>query len=82
MPPDRPGHRTPYDTRRPPHAQPRTATAPASAFEHPKTISHCGHADASITLNWYAHAMPGNDKQAADLLAAVMEHPEKAAKTV
>lgn len=57
------------------------ATAPASAFEHPKTISHYDHADASITLNWYAHAMPGNDKQAADLLAAVMEHPEKAAKT-
>ena len=41
----------------------------------------CGHADASITLNWYAHAMPGNDEQAANLLAAVMEHPEKAAKT-
>ena len=57
------------------------ATAPASAFEHPKTISHCGHAYASITLNWYAHAMPGNDEQAANLLAAVMEHPEKAAKT-
>ena len=57
------------------------ATAPASAFEHPKTISHCGHANTSITLNWYAHAMPGNDKQAADLLAAVMEHLEKAAKT-
>ena len=57
------------------------ATAPASAFEHPKTISHCGHADASITLNRYAHAMPGNDEQAANLLAAVMEHPEKAAKT-
>ena len=57
------------------------ATAPASAFEHPKTISHCGHADASITLNWYAHAMPGKDEQAAVLLAAVMEHPEKAAKT-
>lgn len=57
------------------------ATAPASAFEHPKTISHYGHANTSITLNWYAHAMPGNDKQAADLLAAVMEHPEKAAKT-
>ena len=49
--------------------------------QHPKTISHCGHADASITLNWYAHAMPGNDEQAANLLAAVMEHPEKAAKT-
>lgn len=57
------------------------ATAPASAFEHPKTISHCGHEDVSITLNWYAHAMPGNDEQAANLLAAVMEHPEKAAKT-
>ena len=57
------------------------ATAPASAFEHPKTISHCGHADASITLNWYADAMPGNGEQAANLLAAVMEHPEKAAKT-
>lgn len=57
------------------------ATAPASAFEHPKTISHCGHADASTTLNWYAHAMPGNGEQAANLLAAVLEHPEKAAKT-
>ena len=41
----------------------------------------CCHADASITLNWYAHAMPGNDEQAANLLAAVMEHSEKAAKT-
>lgn len=57
------------------------ATAPASAFEHPKTISHCGHADASTTLNWYTHAMPGNGEQAANLLAAVLEHPEKAAKT-
>ena len=53
----------------------------AFTFSVAETISHCGHADASITLNWYAHAMPGNDKQAADLLAAVMEHPEKAAKT-
>ncbi|MDD5925954.1 hypothetical protein [Ellagibacter isourolithinifaciens] len=57
------------------------ATAPASAFEHPKTISHCGHADASTTLNWYAHTMPGNGEHAANLLAAVLEHPEKAAKT-
>lgn len=47
-----------------------------------KTVqTRLGHADASITLNWYAHAMPGNDEQAANLLAAVMEHPEKAAKT-
>lgn len=47
----------------------------------PFSRTNCGHADASITLNWYAHAMPGNDEQAANLLAAVMEHPEKAAKT-
>lgn len=47
----------------------------------PFSRTDCGHADASITLNWYAHAMPGNDEQAANLLAAVMEHPEKAAKT-
>ena len=47
-----------------------------------KTVqARLGHADASITLNWYAHAMPGNDRQAADLLAAIMEHPEKAART-
>ena len=25
--------------------------------------------------------MPGNDRQAADLLAAIMEHPEKVART-
>ena len=43
--------------------------------------ANCGHADASITLNWYTHAMPGNDEQAANLLAAVMERPNKAAKT-
>lgn len=47
-----------------------------------KTVqTRLGHADASITLNWYAHAIPGNDEQAANLIAAVMEHPEKAAKT-
>lgn len=47
-----------------------------------RLFSHtdCGHADASITLNWYAHAMPSNDEQA-NLPAAVMGHPEKAAKT-
>lgn len=43
--------------------------------------ANCGNADASITLNWYTHAVPGNDEQAANLQAAVMEHPEKAAKT-
>ena len=47
-----------------------------------KTVqARLAHADASITFNWYAHAMPGNDRQAADLLAAIMEHPEKVART-
>ena len=47
-----------------------------------KTVqARLAHADAGITLNWYAHAMPGNDRQAADLLAAIMEHPEKVART-
>ncbi|WP_418734222.1 hypothetical protein [Ellagibacter sp.] len=47
-----------------------------------KTVqARLAHADASITLNWYARAMPGNDRQAADLLAAIMEHPEKVART-
>ena len=33
-----------------------------------KTVqARLAHADASITLNRYAHAMPGNDRQAADL---------------
>ena len=49
MLPDRPGHRTPYDTRRPPHAQPRMATAPASAFERPKTISLPWHNPGKAT---------------------------------
>ena len=47
-----------------------------------KTVqARLAHVDAGITLNWYAHAMPGNDRQAADLLAAIMEHPEKVART-
>ena len=26
-----------------------------------------GHANASITLNWYSHAVPENDRKAADM---------------
>ena len=101
MLPDRPGHRTPYDTRRAPAAQGRGPSAlfnrELSRARNPcrmdlnlslgsgmdvKTVqARLAHADASITLNWYAHAMPGNDRQAADLLAAIMEHPEKVART-
>ncbi|MEG1827083.1 tyrosine-type recombinase/integrase [Gordonibacter sp.] len=34
-----------------------------------KTVQNrLGHSDASLTLNWYAHAVPENDKKAADLV--------------
>ena len=34
-----------------------------------KTVqARLAHADASITLNWYAHAVPQNDRKAADML--------------
>ena len=99
MLPDRPGHRTPYDTRRASAAQGRGPSAlfnrELSRARNPcrldlnlllggemdvKTVqARLAHADAGITRNWYA--LPGNDRQAADLLAAIMEHPEKVART-
>ena len=37
-----------------------------------ETVSHrLGHAKASVTLDIYGHALPENDKQAADTLAAL-----------
>ena len=34
-----------------------------------KTVqTRMGHANASITLNWYSHAVPENDRKAADML--------------
>ena len=34
-----------------------------------KTVqTRMGHSNASLTLNWYAHAMPQNDRKAADML--------------
>lgn len=34
-----------------------------------KTVqARLGHSDASLTLNWYAHAVPENDRAAADLV--------------
>lgn len=34
-----------------------------------KTVqTRMGHSNASLTLNWYAHAIPENDRQAADML--------------
>lgn len=37
-----------------------------------KTVQHrLGHASASLTLDQYAHAIPANDKAAADLMGAI-----------
>jgi integrase len=43
-----------------------------------KTVSErLGHADVSITLNVYAHTMPGADEDAAARLAAVIGGPAR-----
>lgn len=37
-----------------------------------KTVqTRMGHANAAITLNWYAHAVPANDAAAADVFGAI-----------
>ena len=39
-----------------------------------KTVqARLGHANASLTLNWYAHPLEENDKKAANLLGEVLE---------
>lgn len=44
-----------------------------------KTVQNrLGHANASITLNWYAHAVPENDRAAADMLGKLLDEPPKA----
>ena len=38
-----------------------------------KTVqTRLGHTSASITLGWYAHAIPEKDHEAADLLGAIL----------
>lgn len=38
-----------------------------------KTVqTRLGHANASITLGWYAHAIPEKDHEAADLLGSLL----------
>lgn len=42
-----------------------------------KTVqSRLGHANASITLNWYAHALPENDERAAQLIGGLFSGAE------
>ena len=41
-----------------------------------KTVqTRLGHSRASVTLDQYAHAIPANDKAAADLMGAIMNKP-------
>lgn len=41
-----------------------------------KTVQErLGHADASITLNTYAHALPEKDRKAADLIGDLLNRP-------
>lgn len=43
-----------------------------------KTVQNrLGHANASITLNWYAHAVPEIDRAAADMLGKLLDEPPK-----
>ena len=41
-----------------------------------KTVQErLGHSDASVTLNTYAHALPENDRKAADLIGELLSRP-------
>lgn len=43
-----------------------------------KTIqARLGHSDASLTLNWYAHALPENDDRAAQMIGALCQRTQK-----
>lgn len=43
-----------------------------------KTVQNrLGHANAAITLNWYAHALPENDKKAAALIGSLFAESEE-----
>lgn len=43
-----------------------------------KTVqTRLGHSNASLTLNWYAHAMPENDERAAELMGALLSAKPK-----
>lgn len=42
-----------------------------------KTVQHrLGHSNASLTLNWYAHALPENDRKAAELFGKMLDESD------
>lgn len=46
-----------------------------------KTVqARMGHANARITLDWYAHAVPENDAKAAELMGDLLERKQEAAR--
>ena len=48
-----------------------------------KTVqARLGHSDASLTLNWYAHAVPENDRAAADRLGELFREEPKPCRIV
>ena len=48
-----------------------------------KTVqTRMGHANAAITLNWYAHAIPENDEKAAQLVGKLFETEPKTARII
>lgn len=48
-----------------------------------KTVqARLGHSDASLTLNWYAHAVPENDRRAAQLIGELFRQKPKEARII
>lgn len=48
-----------------------------------KTVqARLGHSDASITLNWYGHALPENDEAAADLIGGLFRREPEGCKII
>lgn len=49
----------------------------ASGIDVKTVQERLGHSNASITLNWYAHAVPENDRKAADLIGELFAREPK-----
>lgn len=48
-----------------------------------KTVqARLGHADASLTLKWYAHALPENDEKAAQMIGVLFSDRPKEARII
>ena len=52
---------------------------PANGVDIKTVQTRLGHANPSITLSWYAHAIPENDHEAAQLLGNILNQGNTAA---